>query len=201
MLFAHFLTLFPKTISMKTPVKTFLKLGGIIIALGLIVVFFLRYNTKAHSPEDTVTYTDEDLKLEVFYNRPYKKERVIFGELVPYNKVWRTGANEATTFETNKDILIDGSELKAGKYTLWTIPMEDSWKVIFNNQMYPWGINLEEEAYRDSQYDALVLEVPVKETENSTEQFTIFFDEANDLHFMVLTWDKTSVHVPIKETS
>ncbi len=183
---------------MKKPIKTFLKLGGIIIAVGLIVAFILHYNTKAHSPEDTITYTDKEVNLEVYYNRPYKKERVIFGGLVPYGEVWRTGANEATTFETKKDILIDGSELKAGKYTLWTIPQKDSWKVIFNNHMYPWGINMEEKAYRDPQYDALVLEVPVNKTENSLEQFTIFFDKANDLHFMVMAWDKISIQVPIK---
>ncbi|MDX1719156.1 MAG: DUF2911 domain-containing protein, partial [Salegentibacter mishustinae] len=112
---------------MKKPVKTFLKMGGIILVLTTVILLILRYNTKAHSPEDTVSYTEKDLKMEVFYNRPYKKERDIFGNLVPYNEVWRTGANEATTFETNKDIMVDGSLLKAGKYTLWTIPMEKSW--------------------------------------------------------------------------
>ncbi len=178
--------------------KLVLKISGIAIAMILLILFVVRYNTKAHSPEATISFEKNDWQMEVFYNRPSKKERNIFGELVPYDKVWRTGANEATTFWTNKDILIDGSLLRAGKYTLWTIPMEDSWKVIFNDKMYPWGINLDEEASRDPVYDTLVLEVPVKETRQTIEQFTIFFDEANGLVFMILTWDDVRIEVPVK---
>lgn len=184
---------------MSRNTKLILKIGGAIILIGLLIGFILRYTTKAHSPEDTLTYQKDGLKLEVFYNRPYKKEREIFGNLVPYNEVWRTGANEATTFETNKDILVDGSKLKAGKYTLWTIPMETSWKVIFNSKMYPWGINLDEEAYRDPRFDSLVLERPVEEINETLEQFTIIFDEKGEFVNMILAWDDTSVSVPIKK--
>jgi len=183
---------------MKKPVKTFLKIGGIIVVLAAVIIFVLRYSTKAHSPEDTLSYTQGDLKIEVFYNRPYKKDRVIFGNLVPYNEVWRTGANEATTFETNKDLMVDGSLLEAGKYTLWTIPMEDSWKVIFNNKMYPWGINLEEQAYRDPEFDALVLEVPTQDLNKTLEQFTIAFEAQNEFIYLNLAWDETLVSVPLK---
>ena len=183
---------------MNQTFKTFLKIGGIIIALGVVLILILRYTTKAHSPEDIVTYESGDLTLEVFYNRPYKKNRVIFGDVVPYDEVWRTGANEATTFETNKDILIDGSPLPAGKYTLWAIPMKNSWKVIFNSQMYPWGINLDKEAYRDPEYDALILERPVNTLDNTLEQFTILFEETGEFVFLILAWDKTSVSIPIK---
>ncbi|TBW26492.1 DUF2911 domain-containing protein [Gramella sp. KN1008] len=183
---------------MNESLKTGLKIGGTILILGILLVLILRYTTKAHSPEDTVIYQKDDLKLEVFYNRPYKKERKIFGELVPYGKVWRTGANEATTFETNKDILVDGSLLKAGKYTLWTIPMENSWKVIFNDKMYPWGINLDEKVYRNSKFDALVLERPVEDLPTKLEQFTISFEESGEFVNMVLAWDETRVSVPIK---
>lgn len=184
---------------MKKPVKTFLKIGGVIIVLAAVLVFIMRYSTKAHSPEDTVSYTQEDLKLEVFYNRPYKKDRIIFGNLVPYNEVWRTGANEATTFETSQDIIVDGSLLEAGKYTLWTIPMEDSWKVIFNKNMYPWGIDLNEKAYRNPEFDALVLEVPTLSLNQTIEQFTIAFNEENDFILLNLAWDETLVSVPIKQ--
>jgi hypothetical protein len=183
---------------MKRPVKTFLKLGGILIVLAVVVLFITRYSTKAHSPEDTVSFTEGELRLEVFYNRPYKKERVIFGNLVPYNEVWRTGANEATTFSTNKDIMVDGSLLKAGQYTLWTIPMKDSWKVIFNEKMYPWGIDLDEKAYREPEFDALTLEVPTKDLSKTLEQFTIFFNEKNEFVNLNLAWDQTLVSVPIK---
>ncbi|WP_373059784.1 DUF2911 domain-containing protein [Zunongwangia sp. H14] len=183
---------------MKPVLKTATKLVAGIAVLTLIIVFVLRYNTKAHSPEDTIQYEDNGFKMEVFYNRPYKKGREIFGGLVPYGEVWRTGANEATTFETNKDILVDGSLLKAGKYTLWTIPGVDSWKVIFNSHMYPWGINVDKSAYRDPQYDALILEIGVDKLQEDVEQFTIFFTKSNDLIFMILTWENTSVPIPIK---
>lgn len=184
---------------MKRATKVFLKITGAIIVVGIVLVLILRYTTKAHSPEDTVSYVQEDLKLEVFYNRPFKKEREIFGQLVPYNEVWRTGANEATTFETSKDILVDGSLLKAGKYTLWTIPMETTWKVIFNSKMYPWGINLEEKAYRDPEFDALVIERPVNKRSSNLEQFTILFEESGDFIYMFLAWDDTSISLPIKK--
>ncbi|MDT0651529.1 DUF2911 domain-containing protein [Autumnicola edwardsiae] len=184
---------------MNTTLKTALKIIGGLVAVIVVILFVLRYNTKAHSPQGTARFESDELKLEVFYNRPYKKDREIFGTLVPYNEVWRTGANEATTFELNKDIMVDGSLLKAGKYTLWTIPGKESWKVIFNSKMYPWGIDLEKKAYRDPEYDALVIETAVNKIENNVEQFTIFFEEINDLIFLFLSWDHTSVSLPIKE--
>lgn len=184
---------------MDSKTKTGLKIGGGIVFFGLILLFIVRYTTKAHSPEDTVVFEENDLKLEIFYNRPYRKDREIFGNLVPYNEVWRTGANEATTFETNEPIMVDGSMLAAGKYTLWTIPMEDSWKVIFNTKMYPWGINLDKVAYRDAEFDALVLERPVQKTADDLEQFTITFEEAGEFVNMKLAWDHTSVSVPLKK--
>lgn len=178
--------------------KTGLKIAGAVIVLVLIGLFFQRNFTKAHSPEDIVLYEDDSLELEVFYNRPYKKERVIFGELVPYGEVWRTGANEATTFYSNKDLLVDGSYLPAGKYTLWTIPGEESWKVIFNSKMYPWGIDTDKKAYRDAEFDTLVLEVPVQEMKEEMEQFSIYFERANDLVIMNLAWDQTKVTLPLQ---
>ena len=183
---------------MKRSLKVGLSIGGAILILGVILMLIMRYTTKAHSPEGTVAYKSDDLEMAVFYNRPYKKDRVIFGNLVPYNEVWRTGANEATTFETSQDILVDGSVLRAGKYTLWTIPMENSWKVMFNSKMYPWGINLDKEAYRDAQFDALVLERPVEEIQDGLEQFTIQFEESGEFVNMILAWDHTSINVPIK---
>lgn len=174
-----------------------LKIAGGLLVVILVFLFFNRYSTKAHSPEDTIVYQEAELQLEVFYNRPYKKEREIFGSLVPYDQVWRTGANEATTFTTNKDLLIDGSFLSAGKYTLWTIPGEESWKVIFNSKMYPWGIDADKKPYRDPEFDSLVIEVPVRNINEVVEQFTIYFDRANDLVLMNLAWDGTLITLPI----
>ena len=182
---------------MKKHYKTALKITGLVLLLALVGLFIVRYSTKAHSPEDISHYEESSLKLEVIYNRPYKKDRIIFGNLVPYGEVWRTGANEATTFYSNEDLLADGSFLKAGTYTLWTIPMKDSWKVIFNSKMYPWGINLDKKASRDPAFDVLTLEIPVTQPDIILEQFSIYFEKANDLVFLKLAWDQTLVAIPL----
>ena len=184
---------------MKKTLKRSL-LGAAIFSFVILTAYYvLNVKTKSYSPEETTVYQDEGLKLEVFYNRPYKKNREIFGTLVPYDVVWRTGANEATTFQTNRDILVDGSLLPAGKYTLWTIPGETSWKVMFNSEMYPWGITLDKVASRLPEYDVLTIEVPVNMISTAVEQFTISFEEENELIFMILTWDKTALYIPISE--
>lgn len=182
---------------MKKHYKTALKITGLVLLLALVMLFIVRYSTKAHSPEDISHYEEASLKLEVIYNRPYKKDRIIFGNLVPYGEVWRTGANEATTFFSNEDLLADGSFLKAGTYTLWTIPMKDSWKVIFNSKMYPWGIDLDKKASRDPAFDVLTLEIPVTQPDIILEQFSIYFEKANDLVFLKLGWDQTLVAIPL----
>ncbi|GAA3514555.1 hypothetical protein GCM10022393_30640 [Aquimarina addita] len=155
--------------------------------------------TKQHSPEETVSHISGDATFTVFYNRPYKKKRVIFGDLVPFEKVWRTGANEATTFTTNRDILVDGTVLREGTYTLWTIPGKDSWKVIFNGYSYDWGVSMiDGTPSRNPEYDALTIEVPVLPLLNIVEQFSIYFEEANDFTIMYLAWDRTAIAIPLK---
>jgi len=105
-------------------------LSVIAIALLLYSVFVENVFAPRLSPKDSAVIELNDLKLKVEYNRPSKRERVVFGALVPFDKVWRTGANEATTFKTNRDLIIQGMLLPKGNYTLWTVPMEKSWKVM-----------------------------------------------------------------------
>ena len=87
---------------------------AVIAAIVAFIGFMQLKNTKSFSPEEEVVFEQGDLKIKVFYNRPSKKGREIFGGLVPYEEVWRTGANEATTFDTNKDLTIEGKTLPAG---------------------------------------------------------------------------------------
>lgn len=182
--------------------KKFLKWFLIIVAiLGLGLFGGYKYmisSTKKHSPESTVQMQKDGLELEVFYNRPYKKGREIFGNLVPYGIVWRTGANEATTFETNKDLIIDGKKLAAGKYSIFTIPKENSWDVIFNSKMYNWGVKGPGKSSINRKYDALIATVDVVKTTDSVEQFTISFDETPQVA-LVLQWDQTKIVVPINQ--
>lgn len=169
----------------------------VILGLGLLGYGgfqFMKYQTKKASPEETVVYEGDALTMEVYYNRPSKKGRVIFGDLVPLGKVWRTGANEPTTFMVNKDITFGGEKLKAGKYTLWTIPQETQWTIILNSKMYGWGVDFDSEASRDPQFDVLRINVPVQSTKEPIETFTIeFIYDVN----MVMKWDDTQVIVPI----
>ncbi len=168
---------------------------------GLVLVAFvglkvMTANTKKASPEQTVTFNEGAKHVEVFYNRPSKKGREIFGGLVPYGEVWRTGANEATTFTTETELVIDGKMLPAGKYTLWTIPEQDKWTVIFNNKQYDWGINWDGTPVREAEADVLKVQVPTQVTNSPVEMFTISFDQS--IPAMEMAWDMTKISVPIK---
>jgi hypothetical protein len=173
-------------------------IGASIIGVLVVVIGYVQLKkTKSFSPEDEVVYTQGDLNLKVFYNRPYKKDREIFGALVAFDKVWRTGANEATTIETNKDLTIEGKKLKAGKYSLWTIPRENMWTIIFNSEYGQWGINSKGEANRQPERDVLSVDVTAVQQDQVFEQFTISFEKSGEDVEMVLAWDKTLVSVPI----
>src|SRR5687768_8530487 len=166
---------------------------AVITAIVAFIGFMQLKNTKSFSPEDEVIFEQGDLTIKVFYNRPSKKGREIFGGLVPYDQVWRTGANEATTFETSKDLLIEGQTLKAGKYSLWTIPRETTWTIIFNSEHGQWGLNSKGEPNRNAQLDVLKVDAHAVRQEQEFEQFTIAFEKTGEDAEMVLIWDKTLV--------
>ncbi|PKQ44838.1 DUF2911 domain-containing protein [Confluentibacter flavum] len=184
--------------------NTFLK--RLLIFLSLIAVGLFLYSyfvenifSARLSPKDTIAYKFNDLRLEVFYNRPSKKGREIFGGLVPLNEVWRTGANEATTFETNKPLEINGMPLPVGKYTLWSVPKDTVWTVIFNSKQYSWGVDTEMKPMWDPNYDVLDVEVPVHKLDKTVEQFTIGFDSTTGDLSLTMAWDDVKVAVPIEE--
>jgi len=139
-----------------------------------------------NSPHDTV----QTKNIRVTYGRPYKKGREIFGKLEPYGKVYRCGADEATTIRFDKDGTFAGKPVKAGTYSFFVIPNEGKWTVILNSQLGQWG------AYDYSKYkdkDVLHADVPVKSLGSPVEQLTIRFDASN----MIIEWDKTQVAVPV----
>src|SRR5882757_3913988 len=127
--------------------------------LSLFAMAFLVSTTvfgQKPSPAETATGTAAGSDIKIAYHSPAVKGRKIWGGLVPYDKVWRTGANEATIFTTSKDITIGGKSLKAGKYSLYTIPGEKEWKVIFNSQTGQWGIKMDGSTTDDASKDVLV---------------------------------------------
>ncbi len=183
--------------------STFLKRFIILLLLVAAGTFCYSYFNggilnKPLSPKKTVSFSVDDLELEVFYNRPSKRDRVVFGALVPFNEVWRTGANEATTFETNKDLNIAGSILPAGKYTLWTIPKDNSWEVIFNSKLYKWGVDETMKAMREPEFDVVNVSTLVENLKGTVEQFTIAFDNSTDNLSLTMAWDNIKVAVPLK---
>jgi len=181
--------------------KRFLIITGIavaaLIALFAATRFLVNKHEKSFSPEDNISFTQDNLQIHVFYNRPFKKGRAIFGQLVPFGEVWRTGANEATTFETNQDLMIEGKKLRKGKYTIWTIPGAETWTVIFNSEYGQWGIGPDGQANRDAHRDVLSVDVHPVQSEREFEQFTISFEKVGEDLEMVLMWDKTLAAVPI----
>jgi len=181
-------------------VKKIFLVIGIIVAAGVIITpLYFRNQDKALSPEAKVVYESEPHKLVVFYSRPYKKGRAIFGGLVPFNQVWRTGANEATVFSTDEAIHVNGQLLQSGRYQLLTIPHENHWTVIFNSDIPGWGINLQTgEVYHNKRADVLVIDVPVRKKKTATEQFTIAIAEVDAKLNLSFEWDDTQVMVPIE---
>ncbi|WP_323788743.1 DUF2911 domain-containing protein [Psychroserpens sp.] len=182
--------------------NTFLK--RLLIVLSIVAIGLFLYSTfvenvfsKRLSPKDTVEFKLNDLKLEVFYNRPSKKGRDVFGALVPFGKVWRTGANEATTFETNKNLMIDGIYVPSGKYTIWTVPNDSIWKVMLNTKQYAWGVDEQMQPLWDPNYDLLEIDVPTESLNKVVEQFTIAFDNSTDDLKLTMAWDKTKIAVPL----
>jgi hypothetical protein len=182
--------------------KYFKGFMGFLIAVAIAVFCYSILNDgifkKPLSPKKTVTFKVDDIELEVFYNRPSKRNRKVFGALVPFNQIWRTGANEATTFETNKPLKIGNDTLQAGKYTLWTIPRDSAWTVFFNSKMYPWGVNETMEPMRIPEFDALTYSAPVEKLEKPVEQFTIAFDNSTDNLSLTMAWDDVKIVVPLK---
>ncbi|MFK7782358.1 DUF2911 domain-containing protein [Psychroserpens sp.] len=170
-----------------------------IIAIGLFIYSYFVENIFAPrlSPKDTVEFKLNDLELEVFYNRPSKKGREVFGALVPFDKVWRTGANEATTFETNKNLMIDGIYVPKGKYSVWTVPNDSVWKLMLNTKQYSWGVDEQMQPLWDPNYDLLEIDVATESLNKVVEQFTIAFDNSTDDLKLTMAWDKTKIAVPL----
>ena len=148
----------------------------------------------APSPAQTIKQEFGLSNVELSYSRPVKKGRKIFGDLVPYNAVWRTGANGATTLTFGDNVVIGGKEIPAGKYGLLSIPGATSWTLIITKQT-----DVTSPAAYKQEEDLVRVTAKVKPLNTSVENFTIQFDniqpESCDL---IISWDKSIVSLPIK---
>lgn len=144
------------------------------------------------SPKASVSQTIGVSEIAIHYSRPSARERKVFGGLIPFKKVWRTGANEATTIAFQHDAKFCGQDIQAGTYSLFTIPGEEKWTVILNREAHQFG------AYNyDSNLDVLRAEVE-STSAPFMEMFTIQFSEVSlNSGSIQLQWENTTVHLPI----
>lgn len=160
-------------------------IASIALSFGLIPV--ANAQMKRVSPHDTLRAKD----ITVTYGAPYKKGREIFGKLEPYGKVYRVGADEATTIKFDKDGTFGGKPVKAGTYTLFAIPNADSWTIILNSQLGQWGA-FKYDQYKDK--DVLHVDVPVHKLSTPVEQLK-YTVSGGDLN---IEWDVVKVSIPVK---
>lgn len=167
-----------------------------IFSLALTAAFTLNAQVKAPqpSPSSTLKQTVGLSEITVEYSRPSAKERKVFGELVPFDKLWRTGANGSTDITFSSDANFGGTEIKAGKYSLYTIPSQGEWEVILYKDTEQWGAP---EKLEDSQI-AVRCKAKAEKASPFVDTFTIGFDKLrNNGADLVISWEDTAVKVPL----
>lgn len=170
-----------------------------IITFAIIFLTTLTVNsqikTPAASPSATVSQSVGLAKVTIDYSRPSAKGRRIFGDLVPFGKVWRTGANKITTIKFDDEILINGAPMKAGSYGLYTVPGRSEWKIILNRDDKQWG------AYDyDEKKDVISFMVQPLKLDYYQEQMEIEFDEFTpNSAFVFIKWEDTGVRFKLEQ--
>lgn len=161
-------------------------------------------STRGSAPSDTVKpelrpspvalalYKDESTYIKIVYGQPFKKGRVIFGNLAKWGQVWRTGANEATEITFTRDVKFDGRICRAGTYTLFTVPNPDKWTIILNSELGQWGAY----SYK-AEKDVLRFDVPAEKSDQVFEALTFKFNESDAGADLVLQWDEVKVNIPL----
>jgi hypothetical protein len=167
------------------------------ILQALIISAQEKVQIKLTSPSPSASFEQElgSTIIKVSYSRPLARGRKIFGELVPFEKLWRTGASDCTKITTNEDIVFGNTTLKMGSYSIFTIPSKKEWTIIINTDT-----TLHGETGYDAKKDVFRLTFPVESIPNFHETFTI---EINDINskgegFLKLIWENTLIKIPLK---
>ena len=176
---------------LKLPKVLFLTMAGLLLSS---LIWAQGDKSSRPSPPATANGKVGAATITINYSSPSVKGRTILGSLVPYDKVWRAGANEATIFETDKPIKLEGKSLAAGKYSLFATPGEKEWTIILNSQTGQWGIKQGGEANRDLAKDVLAVKVKSKTVSDSREKLVYTINNKG----FVLAWDKFEVPVSIQ---
>jgi hypothetical protein len=155
----------------------------------LCITTFVNAQNKPASPAAVATGKINGATISINYSSPSVKGRVIWGELVPFNKIWRAGANAATIIETDKDLTIEGSKLPAGKYSFFVIPNEKECVLIFNKVFKMSGTSK-----YDEKEDQLRVTVKQKLADSNTESLTYSIEKNS----IVLSWEKWKIPFSVK---
>lgn len=168
----------------------------LVIAMGAVLCMCTasaQLKTPAPSPSQTVKQEFGLSSIELSYSRPGVKGRKVFGDLVPYGKVWRTGANGATVLTFGDEVTIGGTKIPAGKYGLLSIPDKDNWTIIISKQT-----DVTSPAAYKQEQDVVRFTASVKKTRKKAENFTIQFNDLNPTSLQLqILWDKSEVSFPI----
>lgn len=135
---------------------------------------------------------DAALHARIIYGRPQKNNRTIFNGIIKYNEVWRLGANEATEIEFFKPVKIAGKTLAKGRYTMYCIPQEKKWTIIFNKDVFMWGSFV-----YDSKKDVVRTEVDVEKNNEIIEALSIYFEDSKTGANLLILWDDVKIALPI----
>ncbi len=133
----------------------------------------------------------------LIYSRPQKNGRTIFGNEPPpkcvqqYGTYWRLGANEATEIEFFKPVIIKGQKILKGRYIIYCIPNENSWRIIFNSNLFSWGL------HPDTKKDVAKIEIPVSKANQNTEYLSLVFEQAATGANLIIAWDNVKASLPI----
>lgn len=180
---------------MKKKVLLVIAIFFVILAAAALIGY--RSYTKSFSPAAVAEFDQNGLDIRVEYCRPVKKGRLIFGRetdnaLVPYDKVWRTGANEATLITFASDVTVADTPVPAGTYSLWSIPGPAKWQLVLNRETGQWGTQ-----YNDGM-DLARIEVPIRVNPQVTENFKVFFEPKPYGTDLILNWDQTEAIAAIR---
>ncbi len=175
--------------------KKTLAIAALVVFVFTTLVLAQQDKSKRPSPPESAQCKFSNGKtVKVDYSSPRMKGRKIYGGLVPYGEVWRTGANEATTFVTDTNLTVGEKDVPTGNYTIFTVPSQDKWTLIINKKTGEWGIPYKYEADELARVD-----MKVSKTASPVENFTISFDQKGDSCVMNLDWENTRASVDIKE--
>lgn len=166
-------------------------------AIFTITCFYFSASAQVRMPQPSTTQTIKQEfgmgSIELTYSRPNAKGRKIYGDLVPYSKLWRTGANSATTIKFTDAVELGGKKIDTGTYALYSIPGIDSWEIILNKGISNWGVD----GYKESD-DVVRFKVTPAKAKTKAESFTMqFADIKNESCGLEIIWDKTIVTIPI----